>query len=252
MKNSHPQPKPQAHTLGAVKTQLPHLTPIRIFFRKLFRITIKFLLFIFVDYDLIGIENFPTSGSCLVATNHLGDLDALLGLALTPRIDSEVLVKSELHDFLLLGTLLDIYGVIWVHRGQPDRTALRAVLRGLEIGRVIGIAPEARESLTGGLEEGTSGAAYIALKANVPILPITFIGTENKIIYNNLKRLRKSKVSITVGTPFRLDSGANWRLDLESGTQTIMNRLANLLPTDYQGVYRTENNQEDDNKSLQK
>lgn len=246
--DAQPPLKLQAKSLESVETQLPKLTPFRIMFRKFIRIIFKILISIFLDFDKSGIENFPGEGASLVVSNHLGDLDAVLGMALTPRIDSEILIKSELNDFFLLGWLLNSYGVIWIHRGQPDRTALRAVFKGIKEGRIIGIAPEGRESLTGSLEEGTRGAAYIALKADLMIIPITFIGTENKIIYNNLKRLRKSKVSITVGKPFQLEKGENLRLDLESGTKVIMNRLARQLPPVYQGVYHVKNDQENDSE----
>ena len=59
---------------------------------------------------------------------------------------------------------MDWYGTIWVHRGRPDRRALRAALNGLAEGRMLAIAPEGRESISGELEQGTDGAAYIALR----------------------------------------------------------------------------------------
>ena len=74
------------------------------------------------------------------------------------------LTKIELYEIPLLGKVLDLYGVIWVRRGQPDRRALRAVMEAMDDKRMVAIAPEGRESLTGALEEGTGGAAYLALR----------------------------------------------------------------------------------------
>lgn len=173
----------------------------------------------------------------LVAVNHLGDADGLLGIAFFPQ-PVEALAKMELFDFPLLGWFMETYGVIWVHRGAPDRRALRAALRGLEEGRLVGLAPEGRESITGTLEEGTGGAAYLALKANVPVLPVTFTGTENIRVYNSLRRLRRPKMTMTFGPLFQLEDRPDRREAIETGTEQIMLRLARQLPIEYRGVYR--------------
>jgi 1-acyl-sn-glycerol-3-phosphate acyltransferase len=79
--------------------------------------------------------------------------------------------------------------------------------------------------------------AYLALKADVPLLPTTFTGTENAIFYNNLKKLRRTKVTMTVGPTFRLQAGPDQRTSMEAGTQRIMLTLADQLPPEYRGVY---------------
>jgi 1-acyl-sn-glycerol-3-phosphate acyltransferase len=172
----------------------------------------------------------------LVVSNHLGDADFVVGTALPPVV-TETLAKAELYDYPVLGKVLDAYGVIWVHRGQPDRKALRAALDGLRQGKLVSIAPEGRESVTGALEEGTQGAAYLALKAGVPLLPVTFTGTENARIYGNLKRLRRTDVTMTVGPLFRLDDLPDHKQAIEQGTQKIMYVLAAQLPPEYRGMY---------------
>lgn len=172
----------------------------------------------------------------LIVFNHLGDADTVLGEVYYPVwVDS--LAKVELYDLPVLGKVLDAYGVIWVHRGLADRKALRAALTGLRNGRYIAIAPEGRESLTGQLEEGTGGAAYLAAKADVPVLPVTFTGTENRRVFANMKRLQRTAVTMTVGPSFRLQPQPDLRQAIEVGTQTIMTRLARQLPPEYRGVY---------------
>ena len=152
-------------------------------------------------------------------------------------MEVDTLAKAELYDFPVLGKLLDAYGVIWVHRGQPDRHALRAALDSLRQGRLVGIAPEGRESVTGALEQGTEGAAYLAIKAGVHVIPLTFTGTENARIYGNLKRLRKTDVTMTVGAPFSLDELPDQKQAIELGTRKIMGALAAQLPPEYRGMY---------------
>jgi 1-acyl-sn-glycerol-3-phosphate acyltransferase len=184
-----------------------------------------------------GLENLPKEGPAIIVGNHLGDADFIIGLAISPTHIIEVLTKSELYEFPILGKILDLYGVIWVHRGQPDRKALRSELQALERGRIIALAPEGRESLSGALEEGTGGAAYLAIKSSVPIIPVTITGTENDIVYGNLKRFRRTTVSLKVGLSFYLQSTSDLRESVRDGTMKIMKSLANQLPYSYRGDY---------------
>jgi 1-acyl-sn-glycerol-3-phosphate acyltransferase len=115
---------------------------------------------------------------------------------------------------------------------------LRAALEGFAQGRFIGIAPEGRESLTGSLEAGTEGAAYLALKAGVPLIPVAFTGTENWRIYGNIKRFRRGEVTVTIGLPFELDDLPDRREAIARGTETIMWQIAHYLPREYRGVYQ--------------
>lgn len=231
----HP-PKPVSEHIRPEITRLPELTVARRLCRRIFLWLLRLLVRLCARCTVKGLGNVPRTGAALLVSNHLGDADLLVGLAFTPR-PVEVLSKAELHDFPVLGKLMDWYGVIWVHRGQPDRRALKAALEGLNQGRLLAIAPEGRESLTGALEEGTGGAAYLAYKSGAPIVPVAFTGTENRRVFTNLKRLRRTQISLTIGEPFYLDATQNRREAIHSGTQQIMRRLARLLPAEYRGVY---------------
>lgn len=187
--------------------------------------------------EVRGLENLPRHGPAIVVANHLGDADVIVGLAYVPG-GFDAVAKVELYDFPILGFLMESFGVIWIHRGQPDRQALRCVLDGLGEKRVIYIAPEGRESVTGSLEQGTSGAAYLALKAGVPVVPMTFTGTENSRVFSNLRRLRRTPVTLTIGPPFELERMQDWRVSVQAGTMTIMKKLAAQLPPEYRGVYQ--------------
>jgi 1-acyl-sn-glycerol-3-phosphate acyltransferase len=105
---------------------------------------------------------------------------------------------------------------------------------------LVAIAPEGRESLTGALEEGTQGAAYLALRADTSLVPVTFTGTENSRIFENIKRFRRTEVSMTIGKPFRIADSPNRHQAIERGTNAIMQVLANQLPPTYRGYYGNE------------
>lgn len=239
LKNSSLPGKPQTDKFRPVSTRLPELTWKRRLFRKIANKLIQGMVKLATRLSIQGIENVPIQGPLLMVANHLGDADVFIGFAIAPR-QVETIAKVELFDLPILGWLMETYGVIWIHRGQPDRHALRAALNGLQSGRVVGIAPEGRESLTGSLEEGTGGAAYLAIKSGVPILPVTFTGTQNQIIYNNLKRFRRSAVTVTIGEPFTIAETSDRKADLQQATELIMRTLASQLPVEYQGVYNQE------------
>jgi 1-acyl-sn-glycerol-3-phosphate acyltransferase len=233
---SSPTPKPVSKIWQPDLTRLPRLTPARRFFRWIFTLKCRLVVFVCTKTTVRGSENYPRRRPALVVINHLGDPDALLVIGALPYFP-EVFVKIELRDITILRWLGDLLGVIWVHRGQPDRRAISAALEAFRDGRMVLIAPEGRESLTGSLEAGTEGAAFLALEAGVPMVPVTLTGSESRHIENNLKRFRRSPVTVTIGKPFNLpiqkkDPGA-----LQEGTRLIMESLACQLPPEYRGIY---------------
>jgi 1-acyl-sn-glycerol-3-phosphate acyltransferase len=124
-----------------------------------------------------------------------------------------------------------------VRRGEGDRAALRAALNVLESGRPLGVAPEGTRSRTGGLIEGKTGTTFLALKAQVPILPIALAGTDK--VFPRLRRLRRTTVQIRIAPAFTLPPVGDGprREHLQYCTDLIMARLASMLPESYRGVY---------------
>jgi 1-acyl-sn-glycerol-3-phosphate acyltransferase len=231
-------PKPVSTIWRPELTRLPRLDQPRRLLRGFACWLARTLIGLCTRPTIRGGEHFPSRGPALVVINHLGDADVVLMLAALP-VPPDSLAKIELYSLPVLGRLIDRYGVIWLHRGQPDRRALRAALDGLAEGRVILIAPEGRYTMAQGLEEGNEGAAFLAIKAGVPIIPAALTGTENERVYGSLRRLRRAAVTLTVGEPFRLKPVAASRERMRQGTRQIMESLARLLPEEYRGAYAT-------------
>lgn len=240
MLNQPSPPKPVSEVWRPDMVALPRLT----FGRRLFRVFLKglckLLTFLLLRATVTGVENFPKRGPALVVFNHLGDADAVLMLAALPfPVAAEGIGKIELNDHWLVGPVFRRYGIIWIHQGRPDRRALRAALDALSQGRMVTIAPEGRQSVIRGLEEGTEGAAFLALRTGVPVVPVGMTGTENPNIYGHLKQYRRAEVTLAVGKPFFLQPGADHQQAIQEGTQLIMQTLASLLPESYRGKYKS-------------
>lgn len=199
----------------------------------------KLLTLVTMRAEIRGLENLPTHGPAIIVFNHLGDADAVLMIAALPPRTIEGMGKIELNDHWLVGPVFRAYGIIWVHRGRPDRRALRAALDALAEGRLIALAPEGRQTLIGGLEEGNEGAAFLALRSGAPVVPIALTGTENYRVYGHMKRLKRAPVTLTVGKLLFLEEQANRRETMREGTRQIMQALASLLPEAYRGQYRS-------------
>lgn len=231
------QPKPVTDWWRPDLVRLPRLTWQRRLFRAFLRGVVKLTTLLTMRATVSGMENFPQQGPALVVINHLGDADVvLLGAAIPRTIDG--MGKIELSEHWLVGPIFRAYGVIYIHRGRPDRKAIRAALDALTEGRMLALAPEGRQALDGKLEEGTEGAAFLAMKTGATIVPIAMTGTENENIYGHLRNWRRARVTLTVGKPFKLQEQADRQKMLREGTHQIMEALASLLPESYQGNYK--------------
>ena len=231
-----PPPKPISSIWRPELTRLPTLHRGRRVFRRLIQAISRCVIAVLTRSEVHGLERLPR-GPALLVTNHLGDADTPMLLAALPMAP-EVLGKIELlFEFPVLGRLMDWYGTIWLHRGRVDRGALDCALQALRQGRCLVMAPEGRYTLTGGLERGTRGASYLALGARVPIVPLALTGTQNSLVYASLRRLRRPRLTLTIGQPIEVQGRSDEPRDLETATQRIMESLAALLPPAYRGVY---------------
>jgi len=230
------QPKPVTDWWRPDLVKLAKLTFARRLFRVFVRALAKVVVLVTMKSTVTGLENFPKHGPALIVINHLGDADAVLLAASIPTaIDG--MGKIELDEHWLVGPVFRAYGVIYVHRGRPDRKAIRAALDGLAEGRMLALAPEGRQSVEGKLEEGTEGAAFLAMKTGALIVPVAMTGTENEKIYNR-KWWQRARVTLSVGKPFKLVEQADRQKMMREGTSQIMESLANLLPESYRGNYK--------------
>lgn len=181
----------------------------------------------------------------IVVCNHLSWLDIpLLGVAIRRRRIS-FMAKSEYFRSPVHAFIVRALGAFTVDRGTVDRTAFDLAAKALQDGCALGIFPEGTRSRTFQLQKGKLGVAFMALRSNAVILPVGISGTEKirqRYQGGNRRLFYRPRVTVNIGQPFRLPqvNGRPGRADLTASTETIMRRIAELLPEDYRGVYRTD------------
>lgn len=190
-----------------------------------------------------GREHVPRIGPVLVVSNHVSDLDPpIVGWAvgLPTRRVFHFMAKEEMRKWPVLGPLLAEAGTFYIRRGEGDRAAQRHALALLDGGHPVAVFPEGHRSRDGKLQEGKLGVALLAMRSGVPLLPVAVTGSD-KILPPGGRRLRRSHVMVRIGPTFQLAHRPRGRLDraeLENGRDTVMRRIAELLPEERRGPYR--------------
>jgi 1-acyl-sn-glycerol-3-phosphate acyltransferase len=107
----------------------------------------------------------------------------------------------------------------------------------IEDGAIFGLAPEGTRSKEGAMEAAKDGAAYLAVRSHVPVVPVGLVNTDE--LFANVRRFRRSRIEAFVGKPFTLpDLGRRVRSrDLAAYTHLIMVQIAAQLPQRYHGLY---------------
>jgi len=198
---------------------------------------IKALTGIICRIDADQLKNVPRSGPMIIISNHVNFLEApIIYTRLMPR-PMTALAKTETWNGAFLAWLFNLWGIIPIKRGEPDRKAMREGLAVLKNGQFLGIAPEGTRSNDGRLLEGQPGIVMMALLSGAPIIPIVHHGIEK--YRHNLKHLKRTDLTILVGKPFTLNPGDQkvTRAVREQMTTEIMVQMAILLPPAYRGAY---------------
>ncbi len=183
-----------------------------------------------------GLDNVPRQGRLVVMFNHIAFFDPLAVLGVLPR-DAVPMMKAEALDYFLLGYLPRWWGVVPIWRGEVDLLAIRQSLAVLEAEEALLIAPEGTRRPA--LSQAKLGMAYLAARAQAPILPVAIEGTEGFPTWPFSPRWWKQRIHLKFGRPFRyVVTQRNPSRDLlRRMTDEAMYVLARLLPPHRRGYY---------------
>ncbi|HET9915098.1 MAG TPA: lysophospholipid acyltransferase family protein [Anaerolineales bacterium] len=191
-----------------------------------------------VTIEVHGLEKVPT-GNVIGAANHLGRLDTAVLFCIIDREDIIMPVAEKYRDHPIYGILGHLANVIWLNRFEADYSALRQILERMKQGGLFVIAPEGTRSKTEALQEGKMGVAFLAGKSGFPVLPVALTGTEDRRVVENLKRFRRTKITVSAADPLyiTIPQGKGREEAMRQATDEIMCQIAALLPEKYRGVY---------------
>ena len=192
-----------------------------------------------VRLEVVGADQVPAKGPLVLVCNHSHIVDPPLVGSFSPRY-VHTMAKRELFETPLIGWLFWACGAFPVRRFSGDLGALRVARNYLRDGNVVLMYPEGTRNHGNGLIPALPGAAMVAILADAPIVPVAIEGSHvirwKSIAFLWLLRRRPS-IRIEFGEQFRLErSDASAQSAMEA-TDTMMRKIAALLPQEHRGAY---------------
>ncbi|PFG43485.1 1-acyl-sn-glycerol-3-phosphate acyltransferase [Isoptericola jiangsuensis] len=192
-----------------------------------------------------GLENVPSEGGAILASNHLAVIDSfVLPIVLDRQVKflgkSDYFTGRGLRGRVVAGFMRGV-GTIPVDRsgGKASEAALHTGLRVLSDGDLFGIYPEGTRSPDGRLYRGKTGVARLALESGAPVVPVAMIGTD---VAQPLGRVvpKPMSIGVVLGEPLdfsRYQGMENDRFVLRAVADEIMYAIRRLSEQEYVDVY---------------
>lgn len=181
-----------------------------------------------VKVETEGLERLHPGVPYVLVSNHLSYMDTPVMLSCLP-VEFRFLAKKGLFQIPFLGWHLQRAGHIPVPREDP-RASVKTLTRSAEMIRERGISllifPEGGRSVTGELREFIDGAAYLAIKAQVPVVPIALMGTR-QILAMGSSTFRPGLVRVRAAEPIPTEGMHSH--DRGKLTETARSTIAEML-----------------------
>lgn len=186
---------------------------------RVLKVLARIVLAVLRRWEVRGRDNLPASGGIVLVANHVSNWDPVVIICAFER-KVHFMAKSVLFKIPVISYAVRSSGAFAVHREKSNRQAIRTAVKLLEEGEVVGVFPEGTRSHTGEMLKPHLGAAMLAFKAGVPMLPIAVSGTRGVF----------GKVKVRIGKPVACHvAGKAGKGDLEKASDRIMEKIASLL-----------------------
>ena len=192
--------------------------------KKIERAIIKKIIYAFYKLafriEKVGEENVPMEEPIIICANHLNMWDAV-GLVTATKRRILFIAKEDLFNNGFLNWIAHVFDVIPIKRGMRDMEAMKRCLGALKDGKALGLFPEGTRR---GLEKGAkvqNGAAYMALKTKVKVVPVGIQGSFKPF----------TKVILNYGKPIDYTQYSDKnpeKEDLDRATKEIMDNIIML------------------------
>lgn len=187
-------------------------------FKIYFRLTIE------------GKENIPKSGSFVLAPIHRSNLDTLLMCLIRRRL--RFMGKDSMWKPRWSAWMLSTFGGFPVSRDKPDRAALKTTVEIVEAGEPVVLFPEGERKTGPRAYPLKEGAAYVAAKCGVPMVPVG-IGGSARAMPKGRNFIRPTKIHVIIGKPInpppRRDSGRVSRKSVSAATDSLREEVQDLF-----------------------
>ncbi len=162
------------------------------------------------DVEATGLEHVPLTGGAIICPNHLSFCDSVFVPAVLPR-RTWAIGKAEYMDSWKTKHLFPAMGMIPVDRsgGAKSMVALDAAAEVLDAGHLFLMYPEGTRSRSGNLHKGRTGAARLAMRCGVPIIPVGHTGTLDVQPPDQFKMSPGKKVTVNFGAPIHAGDFGN-------------------------------------------
>ena len=169
-----------------------------------------------------GEEHIPRQGGFVLSANHMSNLDPWpLGIPLYPERQLRFMAKSEMYR-APLKWILEPAGAFPVRRGMGDEEAMERAIELARAGEVVAIFPEGTRRNKGRKKRKArprSGAARVALKASVPLVPAAIGGTESL--------MKLGPLWVAYGPPVEMDDLRD--MDIRQASRIATERLMTAI-----------------------
>lgn len=179
-----------------------------------------------LGYRVLGREKLLLDGPVLVAANHESFLDPPL-VGLVYRQQLTMLARKTLFRGIP-GLFYRSWGAIPVDQERPDMSSLKSIVRQIRKGKKVLIFPEGARTLDGELGEAQPGVGLIVAKSGAVVQPMRIRGARAALPRGST-RLRRERISVTVGDPLRFSAEELKAAKGREGYQKIADRIMEAI-----------------------
>ncbi len=188
--------------------------------------SLKIFLKTFFNLRRIGMRNIPSSGHCIIVSNHISFLDpGAIGASCSRRVN--FLARKTLFDNYLFGKFLHAVKVIPLTTDSSKFGGLRKALSCLKKGEIVALFPQGTRG--GSWQKAKMGVGFLAQQTNSPIIPAYIKGTD-KALPRGAKFFKPCSITIYFGKKMVLSASdlANKKEGIQRINVEIVKRIEKL------------------------
>ena len=193
------------------------------------------------NLNVEGVSNVPMEGPLLIISNHQSNADPPLIAACMPR-DVAFLAKESLFNGPIVSYVFRSFGMYPVSKNKANYSSTKWAFNILHQNQSLCIFPESKRNPKS-MQKGALGAAFLAAKSKALILPVGITGSEH---IGSILRIPFPfcQINVRIGQPFSIpaQNSTPSRAQLRELTDMMMERIAQLIPEEYQGYYKRNRN----------